>query len=109
MAVKSIKRWYLSKTIILAVVQAIAGILVAVISEQPEKITHRVCDLLEYVKTRSIYNIDGRLLETLVNGETQQEGNHSVLWNTGEMCSGIYFYRCRAADNVVMGKMVLLK
>ncbi len=46
----------------------------------------------------SIYNIDGRLLETLVNGETQQEGNHSVLWNTGEMCSGIYFYRITAGS-----------
>jgi len=41
----------------------------------------------------SVYNINGRLVETLVNGETLEAGNHSCLWNTGEICSGIYFYR----------------
>ena len=35
------------------------GAILYLISDQPEKITHRVCDLLEYVKTRIIYNIDG--------------------------------------------------
>ncbi|MCD4848203.1 MAG: T9SS type A sorting domain-containing protein [Candidatus Aegiribacteria sp.] len=41
----------------------------------------------------AVYDISGKLVETLVDGEIQQEGNHSVLWDTGEMHSGIYFYR----------------
>ena len=41
----------------------------------------------------TVYDISGKLVETLVNEETQLEGNHSVLWDTGEMHSGIYFYR----------------
>ena len=35
------------------------GAILYLISEQPEKITPRVCDLIEYVRAGSVYNIDG--------------------------------------------------
>lgn len=35
------------------------GAILYLISDQPEKITPRVCDLLEYVRAGSVYNIDG--------------------------------------------------
>lgn len=35
------------------------GAILYLIKEQPEKITPEVCDVLEYVRAGSIYNIDG--------------------------------------------------
>jgi hypothetical protein len=48
----------------------------------------------------TVYDISGKLVETLVNGETQMEGNHSILWDAGEMCPGIYFYRITTGRSV---------
>jgi hypothetical protein len=42
-----------------------------------------------------IYDISGRLVETLVN-ETQEPGIHQVRWNREANPSGVYFYRLEA-------------
>ena len=47
--------------------------------------------LNDTVKTMiNIYNIRGQLVETIIN-ETKTKGNHSLIWNTDEYCSGLYF------------------
>ena len=45
--------------------------------------------------TLSIYDITGRLVETLVN-ETQEPGIHQARWQREDNPSGVYFYRLKA-------------
>jgi hypothetical protein len=58
--------------------------------------------------TLSIFNITGRLVETLVN-ETQQPSIHQVRWNRKTNPSGVYFYRLKAGEFVDTRKMVVLE
>jgi hypothetical protein len=63
--------------------------------------------------TLNVYDVNGRLIRTLVNG-VQSAGSHSVTWNglnsTGEMVpSGLYIYRMSAGDFSKTGRMTLLK
>ena len=65
-----------------------------------------------------IYDITGRLVETLVN-ESQESGVHRVLWDGKDQKSGIYFYRLQISqspfnkgdkgDFIETKKMVLLR
>jgi hypothetical protein len=58
--------------------------------------------------TLSIYDITGRLVETLVN-ETQQSGIHQVRWNRKTNSSGVYFYRLSVGEFVETRKMVVVE
>jgi len=58
--------------------------------------------------TLSIYDITGRLVETLVNG-MQQPGMHEVHWNRKTNPSGVYFYRLNAGEFVRTRKMVVVE
>jgi hypothetical protein len=58
--------------------------------------------------TLAIYDITGRLVETLVN-ETQQPGIHQVRWNRKSNPSGVYFYRLRAGEFAETRKMVVVE
>ncbi len=42
-----------------------------------------------------VYDAQGRVVATLVNGETN-EGTHEVQWNAAGMAAGTYFYRIEA-------------
>jgi hypothetical protein len=55
-----------------------------------------------------VYDILGREVETLINGE-MQAGNHNQLWNAANLSSGIYFYRLQAGLFTETKKLVLLK
>lgn len=58
----------------------------------------------------AIYDITGRLIETLVN-ESQESGVYQVQWhsNPNRARSGIYFYRLTTGDVTLTRKMILLK
>lgn len=61
----------------------------------------------------SIYDVTGRLVVVLKNGN-QQAGYHSAFWNGRDSVdrpagNGIYFYRLRAGDFVATRKMVVLR
>jgi hypothetical protein len=58
--------------------------------------------------TIEIYDILGRRVETLVQGQ-QQAGYHQVVWDAGSRSSGLYFYRVEAGKYTETRKMVLLK
>jgi hypothetical protein len=58
--------------------------------------------------TLAIYDITGRLVETLLN-ETQQPGIHQVRWNRQNNPSGVYFYRLKAGAVVETKKMVVVE
>jgi hypothetical protein len=58
--------------------------------------------------TLAIYDITGRLVETLVN-ETQEPGIHQVEWSPEGMPAAVYFCRLRAGEFVRTRKMLLVK
>jgi len=58
--------------------------------------------------TLEIYDIKGRLVETLYNGY-KEEGHWDVTWNAGDQSSGIYIYRLQAGDQLISRKMLLIK
>ncbi|MCD6162778.1 MAG: T9SS type A sorting domain-containing protein [candidate division Zixibacteria bacterium] len=55
-----------------------------------------------------VYDILGRKVETLVSKQ-MPAGFHHVVWNAGNISSGMYFYRIEAGDFVATKKMVMLK
>ncbi len=60
-----------------------------------------------------IYNVDGRLVRTLVH-ERREAGAHTVVWSGaddrgGRVASGLYFYRLTTDAGVLTRKMTLLK
>ena len=58
--------------------------------------------------TLKVYDILGRLVQTLVNGE-QNPGNYSVTFNAQNLSSGVYFYQLQAGGFTETKKLMLLK
>ena len=56
----------------------------------------------------SIYDIQGRLVKTLVN-ERKSAGYHSVNWNVDKLGTGIYFYRIEAGEYNDVKKCIIIK
>jgi hypothetical protein len=62
----------------------------------------------------SVYNVRGQLVKTLIDGERPAGAGQTIKWdgkdNLGSAAaSGVYFYEARAAGEVKIGKMTLLK
>jgi hypothetical protein len=62
----------------------------------------------------SVFNVRGQLVKTLIDGPRPAGADQSVVWdgadNLGSTASsGVYFYEARAAGEVKIGKMTLLK
>ncbi|MBD3168044.1 MAG: T9SS type A sorting domain-containing protein [candidate division Zixibacteria bacterium] len=55
-----------------------------------------------------VYNLLGQRIEVLAD-EYLHPGNHVFRWDASEYSSGIYFYKFRAGENVITGRMVFLK
>lgn len=58
--------------------------------------------------TVSIYDIGGRLIETLLESE-MSTGVHQIIWDAGDRQSGVYFYKITADDTHTIGKLTLTK
>jgi YVTN family beta-propeller protein len=61
----------------------------------------------------SIYNVEGKLINTLVD-ETHTAGAKKVTWNGtdargGKVSSGVYFYRLRMGKRVLTRKLIMLR
>ena len=56
----------------------------------------------------SIFDINGKLVETLVNDHVSA-GYYNVNWDVSNVNSGIYFYRLQAGDLIDTKKMVFMK
>jgi len=55
-----------------------------------------------------IFDITGRLLQTLFSGELNA-GIHHYIWNAENYASGLYFYKVNAGKHTFMNKLILLK
>jgi hypothetical protein len=58
--------------------------------------------------TLNIYDITGRLVQTLVEG-VQEAGYYSIEWKSTDYASGVYFYRLEAGEFTNVKKMVIIK
>jgi flagellar hook assembly protein FlgD len=55
-----------------------------------------------------IYDINGREIETIVNGHLNQ-GTYEVEWNASNYPSGVYYYTMTAGEFKDTKKMIVLK
>ena len=55
-----------------------------------------------------IFDITGRVVETLVNGELLP-GEHEIQWNASDQASGIYFVKLLQGNKTEIKKLILLK
>jgi hypothetical protein len=55
-----------------------------------------------------IYDVTGRLVETLADG-VQAAGEHVIEWDATGLASGVYYYRLQAGDVTHVRRAILLK
>ncbi len=55
-----------------------------------------------------VYNIAGKLVETLYTGN-KSAGEYSVTWDASQLASGVYFYKLVSGTNIQTRKMMLIK
>jgi exopolysaccharide biosynthesis protein len=58
--------------------------------------------------TLKVYDLLGREVATLLN-QRLSSGLHKVVWNAGNMPSGVYFYRLQSGNYVETKKMMLVR
>jgi hypothetical protein len=63
---------------------------------------------LKGVVSLKIFDITGRELLTLVNGE-MQPGTYEVTFDGSNFASGVYFYQLKSGDYIATKKLILLK
>ncbi len=56
-----------------------------------------------------VFDVTGRKVAVLVNGERKAAGNHQVTFDAGNLASGVYFYRLQTAGQTLNEKMLLVK
>ncbi|NHZ86967.1 MAG: T9SS type A sorting domain-containing protein [Planctomycetia bacterium] len=63
---------------------------------------------MQHATSLQIFDITGRLMETLVNGELVS-GEHEITWNADNLPSGVYFVRLQSGEFVMNQKVLLIK
>ncbi len=58
--------------------------------------------------TLAVYDINGRLVSTLVDGH-RNAGSYVIVFDGAGLASGVYVYHLDAGENQITGKMVLMK
>jgi len=56
-----------------------------------------------------VYDVLGKEVSTLINNELKVRGEHSVIFKSIELVSGVYYYSLRSGDFQVVKKMVILQ
>ena len=58
--------------------------------------------------TLSVYNLTGKLIETLVD-DKQDAGSYTLVWDAANQPSGMYFLRMVTSNEMFHQKLMLLK
>ena len=64
--------------------------------------------LSEQFVTLTVYDMRGREIETLLNGQ-QAAGRHTVTFDASQRASGLYLYSLKTATQLQTKKMMLIK
>lgn len=59
--------------------------------------------------TLEVFDVMGRKVATLLDGDVRTAGRHSVQFTASQMASGIYIYRLRVGNEVLTKKLTLIK
>ena len=59
--------------------------------------------------TLAVYDLLGRKVATLIDGERKPAGPHAIRWNAAGRPAGVYLYKLIADGTVKAGRMVLVK
>ena len=59
--------------------------------------------------TLEVFDILGRKVATLLNGENKTAGRYTLNFNASNLASGMYIYRLRAGNVVMIKKLTLIK
>ena len=57
----------------------------------------------------AIYDVRGRLVDTLINDYQIANSDYKVVWNADMYSSGVYFVRLTAGDEIKTNKIMLVK
>jgi len=57
----------------------------------------------------SVFDLNGRKIETLIERESLSKGNHNTIWNIGDIDSGIYFYNMTIGNSSITKKVIVMK
>ncbi|MDP8238827.1 MAG: S8 family serine peptidase [Candidatus Hatepunaea meridiana] len=55
-----------------------------------------------------VFDVSGRKVASLIDNELSA-GHHSVIWETKEMPSGVFFFKLEACSKVAVGKTILIR
>ncbi|MEX0844746.1 MAG: T9SS type A sorting domain-containing protein, partial [Balneolaceae bacterium] len=56
-----------------------------------------------------IYDMLGREVATLIDGERKAAGKYNVTFNAGNLASGIYIYQLKVGNSIFTKKLSLIK
>jgi len=59
--------------------------------------------------TLRVFDVAGHLVRTLIEEEARDPGQHEILFNGGDLSSGIYFYQINAGSFTAVKRMVVLR
>ncbi len=59
--------------------------------------------------TLEVFDVLGRKVATLLNGENKIAGRHSVTFDARNLSSGIYIYRLQTGNSIITKKLTLIK
>lgn len=71
------------------------------------EITYRLTE--NAIVNLTVYDLLGREVATLVDGEFRPAGGHSATFNASSLSSGMYLYRLQTANQVITRQMTLIK
>ena len=57
----------------------------------------------------TIYDMSGRLITTLFNGEAEKDVMHQISFDAGKLSAGIYICRLQTVTGVMQQRIVLRK
>lgn len=59
--------------------------------------------------TLKVYDLQGRLVSTLVDKKYQTQGTHKIIFYAKDLSSGVYFYKLSISNSIIYKKMILMK
>ena len=59
--------------------------------------------------TLEVFDVLGRKVATLINGENKVAGRHTVNFDAQNLASGMYIYRLQAGNSIITKKLTLIK